>query len=351
MHRRVGILTFHQADNYGAVLQAYGLARTVQELGHAVEIIDYRPAAARKRYRRLRLRSGAFFAALARRWKFREFRKRFLPLSRRTYLAPEDLVKDPPQVDCIVCGSDQVWNVDSYRGFDPPFFLSFARGPDTRRTSYAATFGSTRTIAANRERISDLLCAFDFISVRDADSQNTIHELIGRFPPRVLDPSFLTDFGEITAPKTRSSPYIVAFSMECTPLFQRVVATLSQRMGLPVVSLATPIEGAQMIGAPSPQEWLSLMRHARLVVTNSFHGLCFAIINRRDFYMVPRTRDQNRLDDLLTWFELNDRVVTDENFDELIGDHDYGVDYSKVEQHIDRAIDESRRSLCEAIHG
>ena len=88
---RAGILTFHSADNYGAVLQTYALSRAIRALGHEAEVIDYRPLVARRAYNRLGLRSGRPVQKLMRRWKFRKFRNRYLPLSKQCYLTGEAL--------------------------------------------------------------------------------------------------------------------------------------------------------------------------------------------------------------------------------------------------------------------
>ena len=40
---KIGILTFHSAHNYGAVIQCYGLQQYLTSLGHQVFVIDYRP--------------------------------------------------------------------------------------------------------------------------------------------------------------------------------------------------------------------------------------------------------------------------------------------------------------------
>ena len=351
MAKSVATLTFHQADNYGAVLQAYGLARAIRGLGHSVEIIDYRPAAARKIYNRFGLRSGKVVSVLTRRWRFRRFRRRFLPLTRTVYWTAEELAAQPPELDCVICGSDQIWNVGSYRGFDPPFFLDFAEGRGITRASYAATFAGATDFGPNRERIVELLRGFDHISVRDAESQDIVNSLIGRAVPRVVDPTFLVDFDSVTPPALHPAPYIAVYCLERSESFQRLVEAVSRKLQLPVVAVMTPIEGAKVFRAAGPREWLSVLRHANFVVTNSFHGLCFAIKNHTDFLAAPHSKGPGRLADLLGWFDLADRIVTDAGAVEAMSTDELRVDFPRVEEPLQVAIEASRDYLREVLRG
>ena len=229
---RVGILTFQHADNYGAVLQAYGLSEAIEALGHDVEVLDYRPIAARRVYGRWPRQPKMVLPFAIRRWRFHRFRQSYLPLSSRVYWTADDLKRCPPHVDCVVCGSDQVWNVASpIRGFDPAFFLEFLEGPGPRRISYAATFGHAEDLGVYRQRIRDLLSRFDHLSVRDVKSQNMIRDLVGRSAEHVLDPSFLADYDPITPQRIIERPYAVVYCMTKTDFIQGAVHMIAAETG------------------------------------------------------------------------------------------------------------------------
>jgi len=308
---RVGILTFHQADNYGAVLQAYGLAKAIEGLGHDVIVIDYRPEAARRHYgRRPSLRHPVSLVATYQfRRRFDRFRRSHLPLS-RTYLTEAELRLSPPDVDYVICGSDQIWNVSSFRGFDPAFYCSFVEGETPVRVSYAASFGNARQsdLDANRERIRELLGRFECISVRDARSQEIVQDLAGRPSTHVLDPCFLGDFEAITQGRARKGAYIVAYFRSHDRTTTAAVRRLSQALCLPVVSMERNI-GVGAAVRPDPCGWLSLMRHASFVCTNSFHGLCFSMINRTQFVVLPNPGRMSRIDDVLATTGLQHRLA------------------------------------------
>lgn len=346
---RVGILTFHQADNYGAVLQAYGLAKTIEGLGHGVVVIDYRPEAARRHYgRRPPLRHPVSLVATYQlRRRFSQFRERCLPLS-EVYLTEGDLRRRPPDVDYVVCGSDQIWNVSSFRGFDPAFFCSFVEGDTPVRVSYAASFGNARQsdLDANRERIRELLGRFEHLSVRDARSQDIVQGVAGRSSAHVLDPCLLGDFEAIMQGRARKGAYIVAYFRSHDRTTTAAVRRLSQALGLPVVSIERNI-GVGAVVRPDPCGWLSLMRHASFVCTNSFHGLCFSMINRTQFIVLPNPGRMSRIEDVLATAGLQHRLVSDaEAIEEALQQI---IDFDAVDLRIQEEARRSREFLALAL--
>jgi hypothetical protein len=344
---RVGILTFHYANNYGAVLQAYGLSQAIAAMGHSVEIIDYRPLAARRAYGRWPRDPRKVVPSAVLRWRSYRFRRCYLPLSQRPYLAPEELRIYPPKVEFVICGSDQVWNTASYRGFDPTFFLQFLDGALTRRVSYAATFGYADDLGTHRQEISTLLSRFDHLSVRDVRSQDMVRALTGRTAEHVLDPSMLTDYGPITPARMVNGPYVVVYCLSNNELFKAAVRTVQRRLGMPVVSINMPFKDARVLRSGGPLQWLSLMQHADFVCTNSFHGVCFSLKNRKEFLVLPTHRGQSRLEDILRTAGLSDRLVhSQEELDEAM---QCAVDYGTAATRLTEAGDRSVEFLREAL--
>jgi hypothetical protein len=349
---RVGILTFHYANNYGAVLQAYGLSKAIKEMGHYVEVLDYCPLAARRSYGRWPRRHPLrIFPFAVKRWRFRQFRQRYLPLSLRTYWTLKDLQSYPPDVDCVICGSDQVWNIASYRGFDPAFFLEFVEEGGPRRISYAATFGFAEELGNYHERIRNLLSGFDYLSVRDRKSQKMLQELTGRPTEHVLDPTFLTDYEPITPPRIYKYPYIFVHCVSVTygDFFIRTIGALSKRLGMPAICVdhPLPLRKTKFARAAGPLQWLSLIRHAEFVCTSSFHGTCFSLINRKQFVVFPISKGQFRLEDILQTAGLSNRLVCNE--DELERSLANPISYSTVSERLEEACLHSKTFLREAL--
>jgi hypothetical protein len=345
---RVGILTFHYSHNYGAVLQAYGLSEAIRAMGHSVQVVDYRPLAARQLYTGHWPRSPRrFFPVAALRWKFHSFRQHCLPLSRQTYWTLEDLSHCPPEVDCFVCGSDQVWNIASHRGFDPVFFLEFLGESAQRRVSYAATFGHADGLGGHRERICRLLSRFNDLSVRDIRSQTMVHELTGRVAEHVLDPSFLTNYTRITPRRIFRYPYALIYCVNQTDMFRRAVQSLPGALRIPCISIKVPFDGMKVIHSVGPLQWLSLVRHADFVCTNSFHGTCFSLISRREFVALPVENGLSRIQDLLATAGLDNRLAQDGR--QLAGCLSDVIDYGLVSARLREARLRSEAFLRKAL--
>ena len=345
---RIKVLTFHNTTNYGAVLQAYGLAKAIANMGHDVEILDYRPLPTRLMYEGNWPRNPLKFLRLYRyRRRFSRFRKSYLPLS-RTYLSIEELEQAPPHADYVVCGSDQVWNVSSYRGFDPAFFLSFPGEATAVRISYAATFGNAELedLGSNREAIRSLLSRFEHISVRDAKSANMVDDLIHRPAVHVLDPSFLADYGPITPRRVIRTPYILLYCYLKNELSMHAVRYLHRELRMPVVSIRKDFDQAEVV-YPGPLQWLSLMHHASFVCTDSFHGTCFSIINRKQFATLPFESGMSRIEDVLRTAGLSDRLIRDKG--ELEVALHEPIDYEAVSLKIEEARNGSLAFLRNAL--
>ena len=344
---KVGILTFHYANNYGAVLQAYGLYKAVEAMGHDVQIIDYRPLAARRFYNRHLSKRHPIqsLQTLLYQRRFNQFRKRYLPLS-RTYLTVEDLEQSPPQLDYIICGSDQIWNVSSIRGFDPAFFLSFLKGSTPKRISYAATFGNAEDLGSNKNEIASLLTQFDHISVRDVKTQTMITELIRRPSTHVLDPCFLTNYGIITPPRVIPHHYILFYSRIKNKFLTQVVQYLQRKLQLPIFSIDLSIDGTTRL-QPSPLGWISLMQYADYVITDSFHGTCFSIINQKQFVTIPYQGGMSRIEDILMTAGLSERIAS--NYDELANALEVDIEYKIISERIEDARKKSFSFLSNAL--
>jgi polysaccharide pyruvyl transferase WcaK-like protein len=249
----------------------------------------------------------------------------------------------------VVCGSDQVWNIALYAGFDPAFFLEFLRKSVPRRISYAASFGDTQEFRNHRQHIRDLLSRFDRLSVRDSKSQNILSELTGRAAEHVLDPSFLTDYGPITPQRIFSVPYILVYLYGTSDFGTGVVQTLQRRLGMPLVSVHASLGGARILRSAGPLQWLSLMHHADFVCTNSFHGTCFSLINGKEFVTLPIAKGQSRLEDLLQTAGLPDRLVTSQyEVERCIESH---INWNAVLARLQEARLRSQAFLREALNG
>ena len=196
--KRIGILTFHTAINYGAVLQAYALQKYLNEQGYDCEVIDYQCKKINDNYKILKIKSKnlkkiiiSFLKApllFLQRKKFKKFVINNIRLSNQKYY-PYNITSSNKYYDCFITGSDQVWNL-SLTNNDMSYFLDFAT---KKRISYAASNGTEEISEKDFKKVSNYLQKFSAISVREKGLQNSLMNKISISIIKVLDPVFLLD--------------------------------------------------------------------------------------------------------------------------------------------------------------
>lgn len=313
----VGILTFHLADNFGAVLQLYALQTYLGRSGHDATIIDYQPryltdggpfrfARSKKdiyanatvlfiKLSRLRaaLRGGK------RKKAFQRFRERMLNVGAPTYPALEMLRADPPACDAYICGSDQIWNPPPRAGVDPAFYLAFGDA-SVRRIAYAASFGRAHVAKEYRQEIGELLCGLDAISVREESGLRLVQELSTRQAEWLPDPTLLLDdYASVLVPPSEDE-FVFGYCLRTSALIGQIQKQIAAACGLPLLTPYDPQQRWRARGTTlhlGPAEWLGCIAQARFVVTNSFHGTLFSILFRKAFITVPLVRRHEDLNE------------------------------------------------------
>lgn len=318
----ISLITFHCAISHGAVLQTLALCRFLKEAGHAVEIVDYRPDAIENPPDWRRDRFRGFHPAHAEWWltrrRFAAFRSSYLPLSRKTYRTFAELQADPPEADAYVCGSDQIWNPHITNGaLDPAYFLDYAPA-GKRRIAYAASLGGTHLPPACLATFRDLVSRLDFISCREAEAAAFVADTTGREVATAIDPALLAADGGAwdRAGRRPHNPYVFAFTLQHRDDLWTAIATGARELGVPARIANGPWKWWRLPGRPvhpGPDGWVHFVRHAAAVLTDSFHGTVFAILNHRNFVVFPlagHMADRNpRIVRLLESLGLQDRLA------------------------------------------
>lgn len=328
---KIGILTFHNALNYGAVLQCYALQHYLQAKGHDVEVIDYRIPFIEEQKQFLsktELRRRGFVAFLRYfiirllvwpAWRktihvFHQFMASQLHLSPRAATAADI----PTGYDCILFGSDQIWSPKLCRGFDPVFWGQFAKH-GARFVSYAASIGETSELdKTGWHEVAQRIKAFDAVSVREKSLQLALQEHCGASATVCLDPTLLVDasvFDKI-AVRPEEQDYVFLFNVIDDPAASQFARQLANQLGTAVVvrGQAKPQLKSRrdklvtLKEAMSPEEFLGYIKHARCVVANSFHAIALSIVFQKDCYAL-KSRRSGRVEGLLSSLGLADRIV------------------------------------------
>ncbi|MGB6299899.1 MAG: polysaccharide pyruvyl transferase family protein [Rivularia sp. (in: cyanobacteria)] len=354
---KIGIVTFHHIDNYGATLQAYALHKFLKQHGYDVQIIDYRPSKAIKYYTRglspinkdFSLNKRAF-GNIARAWRMRQFLRSQTKLSQKKYYSKKGLEYFRDKYDVVICGSDQIWCLDSFRGFDTSYFLDFV-SQDTRRISYAASFGNSTSLKNHKEEICKLVEKFQTILVRDSNSKNIINTECNVDATRVLDPTFIAKYDDIISPVNIKDNYLLIYNQAgLTPAQEEFVNSIAEAKSLTIVSVGkyNKIAHTNLVSA-SPKEWVSLFSQAAYIVTNTYHGTIFSIIFKRLFTVFGHDKKSQKLTDLLDIFDLSNRMLMGISEVETVNAQLHDIDYESVSKILTVKISESQNYLLEAL--
>lgn len=350
-------ITCHHAFNHGAMLQAYALLAYLQSLGHDATVIDYRPDYMprlqmnfdwvppkydfwfiRQLYRRVKL--PFLQQEQERRHALEKFFKKHIKITDTEYNAIEELRQNPPVADLYIAGSDQIWNTSFRNGQDSAFYLDF--GIPKRRISYAASFATPQLAAGCEDFVKQKLSRFDAISVRETSGKKIL-ETLGYEGVVVVDPVFLLlreQWDTMGTSDCEQERYILTYDFERggNPIAQ-VAMRLAKRGECKIYSVSPyrrQYAHRNFVNV-GPDKFVSLVKHAQCVVSNSFHGSAFAIIYGKNFLVVNRKDGLNvRMQDLLARYGLSHRLITPDAQDRLLmQDIYYAPVYERLEQDIE----------------
>lgn len=363
--KKVGIVTIHKINNYGAALQAYALNRYIRLLGHDAKTIDFRTYRVAESYKLLRsletkmdlvrnVQAMMFVGKLHRRKaRFDQFLADNVPMTESSYYSNNELRHANLDFDTYICGSDQIWNTHC-RNYDDAFILEFARGRG-ERISYAASLGADSIHPDMQERFRRELRDYKAVSVRESNAVGIIEPFSGNPAVHVCDPVLLLNreqWHEIAASPLLREPYIFFYHVKGDiPGMRDYLRQLSEQTGVKIVAVTMNLRemlypNVKMYDA-GPREFLSLIENAAYVVTNSFHATAFSLIFRKKLMVfAPPGAGASRLTSILDNAGLMDRVW-DKNCSPIEAEIDYDVVWKRLTPFVER----SKRFLEKNLEG
>lgn len=365
MSLKIRIVSFQNAQNYGAILQAYGLMKTIDGLGfNDVAFINYKPRYLTERYsvfsRRFFKQDGA---SLTNRVKFilslpvligtRLYRNYVLNLSRKHLLRQtKNVYKDVESVknvECnlIICGSDQIWNTWITEKPDPIFYCEGKYNGLKRKITYAAsTELNTFRKKENVEIIKSLLDNIDSISVREEAVKNYLELLLERDIHLCVDPTILCGkkpFLSIASRRRIKNPYILVYAYDIKDdKISRLIRSIPEYQNYEIhylcfgASSLSNLLNMRIHSSVSIEDFLSFFLYADYVVTNSFHGLAFSLLFEKNFNVSFVDGLSTRIESLLNQIHLYGRLVR--NFEEVTWNN---IDYEATNKKLNEIREES----------
>lgn len=337
---KIGILSMQQITNYGSFLQAYGLKSILENLGHDIEFINIIPGEQLPQYKICKLYKVKL---MLKRLKVKHPLKQLkytLKLHRRfdnEFKLELGVYPDgnDAHFDVVVIGSDEVFNVaqTTWFGFSPQLF---GEGLNADKViSYAGCFGAT-TIEKLKEldidrKVGELMSRMDAISVRDKNSFDIVTSLTSIKPNLNVDPVIAYGFeDEIKIPDV-TDKYMLVYTYPGRmnkPNEVHALTDYARNNKLKIIAIANYFDWVDEVITPNPFEVLGYFKQASYIVTDTFHGAVMSLKYNKQFAVIVRDMNSNKLSFLLDQFGLNDRIANKVN--NIKGILDKKVDYNPI---------------------
>lgn len=351
---KIGILTHHYVNNYGAFLQVYALREAVAKEfpNDTVEVIDY------INLKQFIINTGGWFRFYKNRenlacwlekirvpWTFSKTRKQHLIRSQRCYTTKQ---VNRLNYDVIIVGSDEVWNYQDKRSTAR---IKFSCGLTCKHViAYAPSVGNSQGNLP--EYVVSGIQRFAALSSRDEKTSQMLRSITGVEPEKVLDPTFLSDIPVNHAQGVRK-PYILFYYCDRLPdRIKNQILRYAEEHGLAVYGAGecdTRYSGTTV--NLTPFEWVDMFRNAEFVFTGTFHGSVFAILHHRQFKLFLTNKSRvEKVGSLLADCGLQDRQMGEDfvfDLEAMKGEIDYEAVDALLEEKRNQSMHYLRTNIAQ----
>lgn len=355
---KIAVITRHAITNYGSLLQALATQVTIEKLGYECEIVNYiRKDESYKNHEKTLLKRKAEWnrnpvkklvylllrqpeSCLAGK-KFECEQNKYLKLS-KLYVSQDELINDRPYADVYMTGSDQVWGPTEDGSYDSSYCLSFV--PDSvKKIAYAASFGHTDMTEELCAYYKKWLRGYEHIAVREDSAVNFLNT-IDINAQQVIDPTLLLtreEWGKYVGEKIEKK-YVLVYQLHNDKRLGEYAQKVAKEKGLPLLRVSASLHQitrpGKFIWCPSIKNFLSYVKNAECMITDSFHGTAFAINFNTSFVEVlPNNNTGTRNMSILRLTGLSNRILKDDDVDLAMTT----IDFSETNRILEKKREES----------
>lgn len=352
--KHFGILTFHFSDNYGAVLQCYALRKIINSFsGCCADVISFNPGRKEGWYDEDDLQNQ-YKKKLE---NFRNFNYVETKISPKDFDNIYEIAQE--KYDGFIVGSDQVWNT-SFSFFHTAYLLDFV-DDNKRKISYAASVGLDPAHPRMKKDVFEkYIPRFDYLSVREKTHEKFIAQFTDKTVETVLDPTFLLTAKDYDClienmENAEEQDFIFFYYLKhdsTTPLACSFVNMLSRKYNLKIIHFYVEMpeqtfkNESRSFYFEGPKDFIWYIKHAKIVVTNSFHGTVFSILYHKPFYTYIVKSMQARVLDLLGGLGLENRLVRGHK---PLQEVDFEIEYDRVDALLEKKRSASLAFLKRAV--
>lgn len=354
---RVGTISYNiycNFTNYGSALQTWALHRAISTTGHTPILVDYCPDVLADKdplnpFQNMwdqdeESRRMCELTMPAIRENFIKFERfyhdRFDRTSQKyTSYNFEDIKKE--RIDIFVCGSDTIFCIDEFKGFDDGYYANYPEMKG-KAVSYAASFGDSHFDEESYAILKLRIQNFRAIGLRERKMLDYVKSHTSMPCARTIDPTLLltsADYDTIAARKQYDDPYLLLYTRRHDSQMEAYAERMAKEKRLRIVEISLRATNADrghiMRYDAGVEEFLSLIKYADFVVTNSYHGLIFAVQYRKPFVVFSREQADSKINEILNLMKLGDSRM---GMDERVYKE---IDYDAVHNSITMARNES----------
>ena len=366
MEKRIGIVSYNiycNFTNYGSALQSWALSQAINQVGegdYRSILVDYCPDILADKdpldpfknmwdkdeesHRMCELTMPAIRENYQ---KFDRFFHEQFDKTKKKYTSANfnDVISDEA-LDGFVCGSDTIFCPDEF-GFDDGYYANYDCMKNGYSVAYAASFGDPHFTNESYAVLNERLKNFKAFGLRENLMIRYVKEHTGVPVQKVVDPTLLLtseDYERISKKRIIHEKYLLLYSRRYNPIMNNYAEKLAAKNGWKIIEISLRAinaeRGHQMFYEAGVEEFLSLVKHAEYIVTNSFHGMIFSVQFKRPFVIFSREQCDTKIEELLNLFGLSDRML-------ITGKETFcnTIDYEAVHYNIAAAREDSKKFL------
>ena len=357
--KRVGTISYNiycNFTNYGSALQTWALHQAIKKIGYIPVLVDYCPDilmdkdpldpfknAWDQTEEAKRMISMSLPAIKENYQKFdRFYHERFLRTERKYTSQNIGGILNYEKIDGFVCGSDTIFCPDEF-GFDDGYYANYPV-MKSKSVSYAASFGDPHFTKDTYRILNEKIKNFKALGIREKQMIPYLSNHTSVPVERTIDPTLLLtseEYTEIVEKKAEKEKYLLLYSRRYNPQMEAYAEKMADENGWKIIDInlraINAERGHKMAYEAGVEEFLSLIKHAEYVVTNSYHGMIFSVQFRRPFVIFSREQCDNKIEELLQLFGISDRILVTgrENCDEI----DYVAVHERIEKEREKSFE------------
>ena len=361
----IGVISYNiyaNFTNYGSALQSWALQQAINKVGVGrwkAILVDYCPEI---------LKDKDPLNPIKNMWDADEESKKMcelsLPVIRENYKKFDSFYKNEfnrssqkytqenfddilenEKIDGFVCGSDTIFCIDEF-GFDDGYYANYKPMKEKYTISYAASFGDSHFTEESYKVLNERLKNFKALGLRENEMIPYIKSHTSIPVEKVIDPTLLLDvkdYDSILEPVTREQKYILLYARRYNKKMENFAEELAKKNNWKIIEIslrATNAAKHEMFYEAGVGEFLSLVKNAEFVITNSYHGMIFSMHYRKPFYVFSRELCNRKISELLEYLGLSNRLLVSGNEAEF-----ETIDYNNVFEKVISVREKSLRFL------